>query len=97
MAIFALGNELAKLFDVLVFIDDLLLSDILFKSCGLVVDCGEWLDDDDDEDEDEQELVAVLFKQLCALSVGLTDIIIIIIITIFCYNYVQLFLSKKYR
>jgi hypothetical protein len=79
VAIFALGNELAKLFGVFVlFIDDLLPSDILFESCGLVADCGEWLDDDDeDEDEEEQELVAVLFKQLCALSVGLTDIIII--------------------
>jgi len=73
---FALGNELAKLFGVFVlFIDDLLPSDILFESCELVADCGEWLDDD--EDEEEQELVAVLFKQLCALSVGLTDIIII--------------------
>ncbi len=76
---FALGNELAKLFGVLVlFNDDLLPSDILFASCELVADCGEWLDDDEDEDEEEQELVAVLFKQLCALSVGLTDIIIII-------------------
>jgi hypothetical protein len=76
------------------FIDDLLLSDILFESCGLVVDCGERLDDDD-EDEDEQELVAVLLKQLCALSVGLTDIISISYLFLLQFCAAIIFLSKN--